>query len=86
MSAMPPPGQGQPGGGAPSGSSPSQAPASPEMMMIAQITQALKRMAQSNPVLAPGLGEAVQGLQKAQSALVMGASGQSTPPSQNPPV
>lgn len=85
MAAAPQP---DPGGGA-SGAPPSpdtgasQAPASPEQMMLAKLYQACKALAQQNPVLAPGLSKAAQGIQEAQTAVV--TQPQSQPASSNPP-
>lgn len=86
------PGQPDPsqGGGAPSGApdpsqgggSPSQAPASPEMMMLGKISEALKQLSQSKPETSSGLQKAIQGINEAQSALV--TSPQQSP-SQSPP-
>lgn len=63
-------------------SAPSQAPAPPEMMMLSRISQALARLAQTNPVLSAGLQKAVQGINEAQSALVSQPKPEST--GQNP--
>jgi hypothetical protein len=63
--------QGAPDGGAPSPSgSPSQAPASRDQIVLAQLYQLCKRLAQSNPVLSAGLEKAAQGIQEAQTAMV----------------
>lgn len=78
------------GGGAPQGApdpsqgggAPSQAPAPPEMMMLGNIVQALKQLAQSKPECASGIQKAVQGLNEAQSALV---SSPQQSQSQSPP-
>jgi hypothetical protein len=59
-------------GGAPdSGASgASQAPANPKQMMLAQLYQMCKRLAQEDPVLSAGLQKAAQGIQEAQTAMV----------------
>lgn len=62
---------------------PSQAPASPEQVMLANLYQACKQLAQQNPVLAPGLSKAAQGIQEAQTAMVM--QPQPQPSGQTPP-
>ena len=84
MSTMPPPGQ---GAGAPAGASPapapSAAPASPEQMMLAQMYQVCKRLAQSNPAMSAGMTKAAEGIQEAQTAML--TQGQGPSPTQNPP-
>ena len=68
-------------GGAPS--APSQAPANPKQIMLAQLYQMCKRLAQEDPVLSAGLQKAAQGIQEAQTAMV--TQPQQQPSSQNPP-
>lgn len=75
-------GGGAPDQGAPA-AAPSQAPASPEMMVLAKIARGLQQMAQSNPVLSAGLQKAVQGINEAQSALV--SQPQEQPTGNTPP-
>jgi hypothetical protein len=80
------PTEGQPGvgpsGPAPGGA-PSAAPANPAQMMLAQMYQVIKRLAQENPSLSAGLQKAAQGIQEAQSAMLMNRP--QAPPEQNPP-
>ena len=83
MSTQPPPGQGAGSAGASPAPAPSAAPASREQMMLAQMFQALKAMAQSNPAMSEGAAMAAQGIQKMQTALVTNAQGPS--PQQSPP-
>lgn len=61
------------GGGAPQGApspQPSQAPANPQQVMLAQMYQVCKRLAQENPAMSAGMEKAAQGIQEAQTALV----------------
>ena len=68
---MPPGGGDQPmGPPSPEPSAPSQAPANPKQIILAQVSQALKNMAASDPVLSAGLQKAVQGIQEAQTAML----------------
>lgn len=61
-----------------------QAPADPTQIMLAQLFQACRKLAEQNPVLAGGLGKAAQGIQEAQTALI--TSPQSPQPTEsNPP-
>ena len=80
--------QGAPAGGAPSPSegqqAPSQAPANPKQIMLAQISQVLRKLAQEDPTLSGGLQKAVSGIQEAQTAMLTGARPQ--PTEGNPPV
>jgi hypothetical protein len=69
---------------APAGSPPSQGPANPVQIMLAQIYQVLKRMAQENPALSAGLQKAAAGIQEAQSAMITQPRPQ--PTESNPPV
>lgn len=72
-------------GAAPAASAaPSQAPANPKQIMLAQISQVLRRLAQEDPVLSAGLQKAVSGIQEAQTAMMTGARPQ--PTEGNPPV
>lgn len=64
-----PPDAGAAPGGAPP-QAPSQAPANPDQIMLAQLYQACKALAQKNPVLSAGLQKAAQGIQEAQTAMV----------------
>ena len=86
MAAAPQPdptaaGAGPETGAAPS--APSQAPANPKQIMLAQMYQLCKRLAQEDPVLSAGLGKAAQGIQEAQTAMVTQPEPQ--PTSANPP-
>ena len=72
---------GAPDAGAPAASS--QAPANPKQVMLAQLYQLCKRLAQEDPALAPGLGKAAQGIQEAQTAMV--TQPQPQPTGSNPP-
>jgi hypothetical protein len=72
--------QGAPAGGAPA---PSQSPANPKQVMLAQIYQVLRRLAQEDPALSGGLQKACSGIQEAQTAMMTGASPQ--PTEGNPP-
>jgi hypothetical protein len=78
------------GGGAPAPTDPSAqqspsmgAPADPTQIMLAQMYQLCKQLAQANPIMAEGLSEAANGIQKAQSAQY--TSPQPTPTGANPP-
>lgn len=62
---------------------PSAAPANPQQVVLAQIYQVLKRLAQESPVLSPGLEKAAQGIQEAQTAMLTQAP--QPGPEQNPP-
>jgi hypothetical protein len=53
-------------------------------MMLAQMYQVIKQLAQSNPAMSAGLQKAAQGIQEAQTALLMNRPGPS--PEQNPPL
>jgi len=53
-------------------------------MMLAQMFQVCKRLAQENPAMSAGLQKAAQGIQEAQTAMMMNRPGPS--PEQNPPV
>jgi len=78
---MPPPGAGA--AGASPAPAPSQAPANPAQVMLAQMFQVLKRLAQENPAMSAGLQKAAQGIQEAQTAVLT-----QTPrptPEQSPP-
>ena len=66
------------------GAPPSQAPASPAQMMLAQMFQVAKRMAQENPAMAAGMQKAAEGIQEAQTALLM--QGPNPTPAENPPL
>ena len=72
-----------PGGGA-AGSAPSQAPAPPELMVLAHIQEGLKQMSQQYPPASAGLAKAVAGITEAMSALTV-AQTQQQAPSQSPP-
>lgn len=75
--------QPSPGADSGGGASPSQAPASPEQIMLAKLYQACKALAQQNPVMAPGLSKAAEGIQEAQTAMVTQPKNES--PQQSPP-
>ena len=79
MAAMPQP---VPGGAATP--APSQAPANPKQILLAQLYQMAKRLAQQDPALSAGLEKAAAGIQEAQSAMVM--QPQSQPAGSNPPL
>lgn len=83
MSTMPPPGQDAGSAGASPASAPSAAPASQEQMMLAQMYQVCKKLAQANPAMAAGMQKAAQGIQEAQTAML--TQGQGPSPEQNPP-
>lgn len=72
-------------GGAPDAgaSAGSQAPANPQQVMLAQMYQLCKRLAQANPAMSAGLEKAAQGIQEAQTA-AMGGQSQPQPTSSNP--
>ena len=78
MSMMPPPGSEA------QAAAPSQAPANPAQIMLAQMYQVLRRLAQENPVMSAGLQKAAQGIQEAQTSMLTQGPGPS--PEQNPPV
>jgi hypothetical protein len=63
---------------------PSQAPANPQQIMLAQMFQVLKRMAQENPAMSAGLEKAAQGIQEAQTALL--TARRPEPATANPPL
>lgn len=80
----PDPTQGGAPGGAPSGDpTPSQAPANPKQVMLAQMFQMCKKLAEQDPTLASGLGKAAQGIQEAQTAMI--TSPQPVPVGATPP-
>jgi hypothetical protein len=94
MGASPQPDPTQ-GGGAPpdpgaspsagsQGGAPSAAPANPTQVMLAQMYQLCKRLAQQDPTLSAGLAKAAQGIQEAQTAMV--TQPQPAPSGQNPPL
>lgn len=62
---------------------PSQAPASPELMILARFQQALKQVAEQVPAASAGLAKAAAGINEAMSAVV--AQPQQQGPSQSPP-
>jgi len=78
--------EGDPAGVAPQAppAPPSAAPASPAQMMLAQMFQVCKRLATENPAMSAGLQKAAQGIQEAQTALLMNSPGPSF--DQNPPL
>jgi len=80
VSSVAPPPAAPPQGAA----APSQAPANPQQVVLAQIYQVLKRLAQENPVLSAGLQKAAQGIQEAQTAMLTGGS--QAGPEQSPPL
>jgi hypothetical protein len=53
-------------------------------MMLAQMFQVAKRMAQENPAMAAGMQKAAEGIQEAQTALLM--QGPNPTPAENPPL
>jgi len=62
-----------PGGAAPApdaGGAPSQAPANPQQIMLAQMYQVVRRLAQENPIMSAGLQKAAEGIQEAQTAML----------------
>lgn len=81
---MPDPSQQPQGGPAPGGPSPTQAPASPGLMMLAQVQSALKQIAQNEPATSAGLAKAIAGVNEAMSSLVV-SQPQPQAPSQSPP-
>lgn len=85
MSSMtPPPGM---NGGAPApapGAPPSQAPASPEMVLLSQMYQLARKLADQYPQMSSGMEKVTQGIQEAQTAMLTQAPGPG--PEQNPPV
>jgi hypothetical protein len=85
MSSMPmsQPDPSQQQGADPSGGAPSQQQADPSLTALAKISQVLKRIAQGNSALAPGLEKAVAGIQEAQAAML--SAPQPQPATQNPP-
>lgn len=74
------------GGGAPDSASAgaSPAPANPKQVMLAQLYQMCKRLAQEDPVLSAGLQKAAQGIQEAQTAMV--TQPQQQPTGASPPL
>jgi hypothetical protein len=52
--------------------------------MLAQMYQVIKQLAQTNPAMSAGLQKAAQGIQEAQTALLVNRPGPS--PDQNPPL
>jgi len=52
--------------------------------MLAQVSQLLQKLAQSNPVLSAGLQKAVQGISEAQTAMISQPTPQ--PTQANPPL
>lgn len=60
-----------PDAGAPPPDQPSQAPASPEQVMLAQMYQLCKRLAAEKPELSAGLQKAAEGIQEAQTAMIV---------------
>jgi hypothetical protein len=87
MATQPQPDPQQAGGAgdASSGASPqqpSQAPANPKQILLAQMYQMCKKLAQEDPTLSAGMQKAAQGIQEAQTALVTEAKPQ--PTSSNP--
>jgi hypothetical protein len=69
---------------APGGTPPSGAPANPAQIMLAQIYQVLRRLAQENPPMSAGLQKAAAGIQEAQTAMLTQPRPQ--PTEGNPPV
>jgi hypothetical protein len=63
---------------------PSQAPANPKQILLAQLYQLCKRLAQEDPALSAGLQKAAEGIQEAQTAMV--TQPQPQPAAQNPPL
>lgn len=78
MSAMPPPAD-----AAASGAPPSAAPANPAQIILAQMYQVCRRLAQENPAMSAGLQKAAMGIQEAQSAMLTQQPGAA--PEQSPP-
>jgi hypothetical protein len=78
--APPPPGP-EAGGG---GGAPSAAPANPKQVMLAQMYQLCKRLAQEDPTLSAGMQKAAEGIQEAQTAMV--TQPQPQPAASNPPM
>lgn len=74
-----------PGNAGAPGPAPSQAPANPAQIMLAQMFQVCRRLAQENPAMSAGLQKAAQGIQEAQTALLMNRPSTGSP-EQNPPV
>jgi len=72
------------GTGAAPAAAPSQAPANPMQVMLAQIFQVLKRIAQENPAASAGLQKAAAGIQEAQTAML--TQPQPQPTEGNPPL
>lgn len=80
---MPPPGAEAGAAGASLAPAPSQAPANPAQVMLAQMYQVLKRLAQENPAMSAGLQKAAQGIQEAQTAML--TQSPQPAPEQSPP-
>ncbi len=66
------------------GQSPTQAPGNPTQVMLAQIYQVIKKLAQEDPRLSDGLEKAAEGIQDAQTAMLSSAPGPA--PGQSPPL
>lgn len=76
-------GGGDPGaGGTPQGGAGMQAPAPPELMMLARMSQMVKQLAQQVPAASAGLAKATAGINEAMSAIV--SQPQNQAPSQSP--
>ncbi|HTF69166.1 MAG TPA: hypothetical protein VK638_41450 [Edaphobacter sp.] len=80
----------QPGAGDPTqqgapdaGAAPSQAPAPPELMLLAKFSKAIDQLAQQVPAASAGLAKAKAGINEAMSAIV--SQPQQQAPSQSPP-
>lgn len=84
MAAAPMPDPSQQPQGGPAPGAPSQAPASPGLMMLAQVQSALKQIAQNEPATSAGLAKAIAGVNEAMSSLVV-SQPQPQAPSQSPP-
>lgn len=75
MASSPTPDPTQSAGGAPDpGGAPGAPPpgpqANPQQMMLAQMYQVCKRLAQENPAMSAGMQKAAQGIQEAQTAMI----------------
>ncbi len=86
MSSMTPPpmAQGAPPPGAAPQQPPSQAPANPQQTILAQMYEVAKKLAAENPVLSSGMEKVAQGIQEAQTAMLVQAP--QPGPGQNPPL
>lgn len=62
-----------------------QAPSSPAQQMVAQMYQICRRIEMQEPRMAAGMRKACEGLQEAQTSLLMNRP-VTSPPEQNPPV